>query len=34
MVGMESYIKERLNTKKLNGEDLVPETRIYLTLAI
>lgn len=25
MVGMESYITERLNTKKFNGEDLVPE---------
>ena len=25
MIGMESYIKERLNTKKFSGEDLVPE---------
>lgn len=25
MIGMESYIKERLNTPKFNGEDLVPE---------
>lgn len=25
MIGMESYIKERLNTQKINGEDLVPE---------
>lgn len=25
MVGMESYIKERLNTQKFNGEDLVPK---------
>lgn len=25
MIGMDSYIRERLNTQKINGEDLVPE---------
>ena len=25
MIGMDSYIRERLNTQKFNGEDLVPD---------